>query len=56
MADLDAAAITELETAKTQVLADTLGGRYSLDTNTVQAPLAEQDAVLGDTKRTDGRK
>jgi hypothetical protein len=45
--ELDLAAIASLEAAKTQVLADDLGGRYSLTANTIVAPLAEQDAVIG---------
>lgn len=46
---LDQAGLAALEAGKTQVLADTLGGRYALTSNVVVAPLAEQDAVLGDT-------
>lgn len=45
---LDQACMTALENTKTQVLADTLGGRYSLVSNVIVAPLAEQDAVVGD--------
>ncbi len=45
---LDAAGITALEAAKTQVLSDDLGGRYTLTANVVVAPLAEQDAFIGD--------
>jgi len=41
-------AITALEAAKTQILTDTLGGRYSIVSDIVTAPLAEQDAVVGD--------
>lgn len=46
--ELDKAGITALEAAKTQVLADDLGGRYALTANVITAPLAEQDAVIGD--------
>lgn len=45
---LDIAALAALEADKTQVLNDDLGGRYSLTSNVVVAPLAEQDAVVGD--------
>jgi len=45
---LDAAALTALESAKTQVLSDTLGGKYSLTSNVVVAPLANQDEIIGD--------
>lgn len=46
---LDQAGAAALEAKKTQVLADTLGGRYTLTGNVVVAPLAEEGAVLGDT-------
>jgi hypothetical protein len=46
--DLDQAAIAALEAAKTQVLANDLGGRYSLTSNVIVAPLAEQNAIVGD--------
>lgn len=45
---LDTAAVTKLGAVKTQVLADTLGGRYALTSNVIVAPLAEQNAVVGD--------
>lgn len=45
---VDTACLTALDAAKTQVLSDDLGGRYSLTANVVTAPLAEQDAVIGD--------
>ncbi len=49
LADLmDNASLAALEAAKTQVLADDLGGRYSLTGNVIVGPLAEQDAVVGD--------
>ena len=48
--DLDAACITLLETSKTQVANDLLGGRYTFAANTYQAPLAERDALIGDLK------
>ena len=48
MQALDVAGAAALEAAKTQVLADTLGGRYSLASNVIVAPLTEQDAVIGD--------
>ena len=44
----DQAAVALFESNKTQVLDDTLGGRYSLTSNVVVAPLAEQDSVVGD--------
>lgn len=44
----DSAALATLETFKTQVLGDTLGGQYSLTSNTLRVPLAFQDQVLGD--------
>tara|TARA_R110000796_G_scaffold215887_1_gene331913 strand:- start:670 stop:1716 length:1047 start_codon:yes stop_codon:yes gene_type:complete len=49
MKALEAAALTALETAKTQVLTDNLGGRYTLTGNIITAPLAEQEYVLGDS-------
>jgi hypothetical protein len=49
MAELmDTNAVAVLEANKTQVLADDLGGRYNLTSDVVVAPLAEQDAVIGD--------
>lgn len=45
---LDQAGATAFEAAKTQVLADDLGGRYSLTSNVIVAPVAEEEAVLGD--------
>ncbi len=45
---VDTACLTALDAAKTQVLNDDLGGRYSLTSNVVVAPLAEQDAAIGD--------
>ena len=45
---VDTACLTALDAAKTQVLTDDLGGRYALTANVVTAPLAEQDAVIGD--------
>lgn len=44
----DISAGAALEAIKTQVLNDDLGGRYSLTGDVVVAPLAEQDAVIGD--------
>lgn len=44
----DQDALAALETYKSQVLNDDLGGRYSLSSNVVVAPVAEQDAVVGD--------
>lgn len=43
----DSAALTALETAKTQVLSDGLG-KYSLTSNVLVASLAQQDEVVGD--------
>lgn len=45
---VDTACLTALDAAKTQVLTDTLGARYALVANVVEAPLAEQTAVIGD--------
>lgn len=46
---VDTACLTAMSAAKTQVLNDDLGGRYSLSLgNTVEAPLAEQNSVIGD--------
>lgn len=45
---LDIAGAAALEAAKTQVLADTLGGRYALTSNVIVGSLAEQDAIVGD--------
>lgn len=45
---LDTSAIAALEAAKTQVLADDLGGRYALTGNTVVAPDNEKGAFVGD--------
>lgn len=45
---LDNAGGAALEAGKTQVLADDLGGRYALVGDTIEAPLAEQNAVVGD--------
>jgi hypothetical protein len=45
---MDDAALAALEASKTQVLGDTLGGRYALTSNVIVGPLAEQDAVVGD--------
>lgn len=44
---LDTAALTALEAAKTQVVADLLG-KYSLTSNVLVSPLANQDEVVGD--------
>ena len=46
---LEAAALTALENAKTQVLADDLGGEYTLTANIITCPLARQEFVLGDS-------
>lgn len=48
MDTLDNACGSALEADKTQVLADDLGGRYALVSNVIEAPLPEQDAVIGD--------
>lgn len=48
MDSLDQAGAAAFEANKTQVLADDLGGRYSLTANVIVAPLAEEGAVLGD--------
>jgi hypothetical protein len=45
---MDSAAIAALEAAKTQVLSDTLGGQYSLTSDSLVVPLDSQDQVLGD--------
>lgn len=45
---LDQAALAALETDKSQVLRDDLGGRYQFVGNTIVAPLAEEEAVIGD--------
>lgn len=45
---LDLGSLAALEAAKTQVLSDDLGSRYSFASNIVVAPLAEQGAVVGD--------
>lgn len=45
---LDTACITALESAKTQVLGDDLGGKYTLTSNIVPASLAQQDEIIGD--------
>lgn len=45
--DLEAASVTALETAKTQILADTLG-KYTLTSNVAVSPLANQDEIIGD--------
>lgn len=47
-AAVDTACLTALDAAKTQVLNDDLGGRYSLTSNVVVGPLAEQGAMIGD--------
>jgi hypothetical protein len=47
-AAVEANAIAALEAAKNLVLDDDLGGRYSITTGVVVAPLAEQDAAIGD--------
>lgn len=49
LAALEAAALTALENAKTQVLTDDLGGRYTLTANIITAPLAEQVSIVGDS-------
>ena len=46
--DWDTQAIATLEAAKTQVLGDTLGGRYTLTANVITAPIAERDRAIGD--------
>jgi len=48
LASLDTAGESALGTKKTQVLANTLGGRYALVGDIVEAPLAEEGAVIGD--------
>lgn len=47
-ANQDSAALAALELAKSQVLSDTLGGKYALTANSVVAPLAIQDQLIGD--------
>lgn len=48
MDTLDQACAARLEADKTQVLADTLGGRYALVSDVIEAPLAEETAAIGD--------
>jgi hypothetical protein len=48
MDDLDIAAAAVLEANKTQVLGDTLGGKYSLTSNVVLCPQASKDDIIGD--------
>lgn len=47
-ANQDSAALAVLENFKTQVLADTLGGKYALTANTLRVALGLQDEVVGD--------
>ena len=44
----DIACLAAMEASKTQVLSDTLGGRYALVGNVVEAPQAEKDFFVGD--------
>lgn len=48
MNSLDLAALSALEADKCQLLKDDLGGRYGFAGNIATAPLAEQDAFVGD--------
>jgi hypothetical protein len=48
LVDLNGLCLTAFEAKKTKILADTLGGRYTLTSNVITAALAEQDAVMGD--------
>lgn len=45
---MDNLAIAGLEAAKTQVLSDTLGGKYALTSNVLVAPVSLQDEIIGD--------
>jgi hypothetical protein len=47
-ASLDSACLTVLSDAKTQVLTDTLGGKYAFTANTVIAANAQKDDIMGD--------
>ena len=47
-ANQDSAALAALELAKTQVLLDDLGGKYSLTADTLKAPIELQDELIGD--------
>jgi hypothetical protein len=47
-ASLDSACLTNLEASKTQVLADTLGGKYTFPADVVTATNAQKDDILGD--------
>ena len=48
MVELNALCLAAYEANKTQVLADTLGGRYALTSDVIVAPLAEEGAAIGD--------
>lgn len=48
LVELNALCLAAYEANKTQVLSDDLGGRYSLVSNVIVAPLAEQAAAIGD--------
>ena len=48
MGMLNDAALAKLDAMKTKVLADNLGGRYTFANDAVTAPLAEQEAAVGD--------
>lgn len=45
---LDISMGAALESNKTQILNDTLGSRYTLTSNVIVGPLAEQNAIVGD--------